>query len=91
MSSTSGSQSFPSSTQFSVPGGSSSQSPGSSGTQSLPGGGGAGGGGSTPGAQGAQGARALPQTGIDPGFLLMLGGALVVSGVLVLRYSNDPT
>jgi hypothetical protein len=33
--------------------------------------------------------RALPRTGIDPGFLLMLGGMLLVSGVLLLRYADD--
>ena len=35
--------------------------------------------------------QALPQTGMDPGFLLMLGGMLVISGVLVMRYANDPS
>lgn len=30
---------------------------------------------------------ALPRTGFDPGLLLMLGGTLVVSGILLLRYS----
>ena len=29
-------------------------------------------------------------SGIDPGFLLMLGGMLVISGVLLMRYSCDP-
>jgi LPXTG-motif cell wall-anchored protein len=34
-------------------------------------------------------ARQLPRTGFDPGLLLMLGGAFVVAGVLLLRYSDD--
>jgi LPXTG-motif cell wall-anchored protein len=33
--------------------------------------------------------RQLPRTGIDPGLLLMLGGMLMVSGVLMLRYSDS--
>jgi LPXTG-motif cell wall-anchored protein len=33
--------------------------------------------------------RTLPRTGFDPGVLLMLGGMLVISGVLMLRYSDD--
>jgi len=31
----------------------------------------------------------LPRTGVDPGLLLMLGGVLVMSGVLVLRYTAE--
>jgi acetyl/propionyl-CoA carboxylase alpha subunit len=34
------------------------------------------------------GAQQLPRTGMDPGFMLMMGGALVVAGVLMLRYSD---
>ena len=33
--------------------------------------------------------RTLPRTGFDPGLLLMIGGMFVISGVLMLRYSDD--
>jgi LPXTG-motif cell wall-anchored protein len=35
------------------------------------------------------GGTTLPRTGpaIDPGLLLMLGGALVIAGVLMVRYA----
>ncbi len=37
----------------------------------------------------AVGGTTLPRTGpaIDPGLLLMLGGALIVAGVLMVRYA----
>jgi hypothetical protein len=38
---------------------------------------------------GVQVPAALPRTGIDPGLLLMLGGMLVITGVLIMRYSYE--
>jgi hypothetical protein len=31
----------------------------------------------------------LARTGVDPGVLLLLGGVLLVSGVLVFRYADE--
>jgi LPXTG-motif cell wall-anchored protein len=45
--------------------------------------------GSSPEVSGVVIPRTLPRTGIDPGFLLMLGGMFLVSGVLLLRYADD--
>ena len=42
---------------------------------------------SSPGVS-VQGVQQLPVTGVDNGLLLMLGGALVAGGVLLLRYSE---